>query len=236
MAVTKVVMPKVSEAIKTGEIIRWFKNEGDRVENGDILAEVETDKADVEIVAFGAGVLRKILVRAGESAPVGALIAVIAKTDDGITGVLSAALVDRVFYPQGFLDRVFHGLVITALVGFLGMVAVVIVHATIVELPKEFYFAASVLLAGSFSLMLVLCGLAWVARWFASRVQKGYVDGLLWPFFKALAIFAGVLLVGLSLGEEYRLLRVDPVLYKWIVGLLIGSLVTLFVLFMAHEA
>src|SRR6266540_1579223 len=71
MAVTKVVMPKLSEAMESGKIIKWLKKEGDRIQGGDILAEIETDKADVEMEAFGAGVLRKILVPAGETAPVG---------------------------------------------------------------------------------------------------------------------------------------------------------------------
>src|SRR5215510_2704529 len=82
MAVTKVVMPKLSDAMETGKIIKWLKKEGDRIAGGDILAEVETDKADVEMEAFGAGVLRKILVPAGESAAIGALIGVIAEPGD----------------------------------------------------------------------------------------------------------------------------------------------------------
>ena len=56
------VMPKLSEAMESGKIIKWLKKEGDRVQAGDILAEVETDKADVEMEAFGSGVLRKILI------------------------------------------------------------------------------------------------------------------------------------------------------------------------------
>jgi len=91
MAVTKVVMPKLSEAMETGKVIKWLKKEGDRVQGGDILAEIETDKADVEMEAFGAGVLRKILVPAGESAPVGGLIAVIAEPGEDIAGVLGGA-------------------------------------------------------------------------------------------------------------------------------------------------
>src|SRR5205814_127726 len=67
MAVTKVVMPKLSEAMEAGKIIKWLKKEGDRIQGGDILAEVETDKADVEMEAFGAGVLRKILAPAGDT-------------------------------------------------------------------------------------------------------------------------------------------------------------------------
>src|SRR5919201_1253343 len=91
MAVTKVVMPKLSEAMETGKLIKWIKKEGDRVSGGDILAEVETDKADVEMEAFGAGVLRKILVPEGERAPVGALIAVIAEASDDIASVVASA-------------------------------------------------------------------------------------------------------------------------------------------------
>ena len=91
MAVTRVVMPKLSEAMESGKIIKWLKKEGDRVQGGDILAEVETDKADVEMEAFGGGVLRKIIVPAGEKAPVGTLIAVIADASDDISAVLATA-------------------------------------------------------------------------------------------------------------------------------------------------
>src|SRR5438105_15265871 len=91
MAVTKVVMPKLSEQMEAGKIIKWLKNEGDRIQSGDILAEVETDKADVEMEAFGSGVLRKILVPAGNKAPVGSLIGVIAEPSDDIAAVVSQA-------------------------------------------------------------------------------------------------------------------------------------------------
>src|SRR5882672_7047356 len=91
MAVTKVVMPKLSEAMETGKIIKWLKKEGDRIQGGDILAEVETDKADVEMEAFGAGVLRKILAPAGETVPVGALIGVIAEAGDDVAALLASA-------------------------------------------------------------------------------------------------------------------------------------------------
>src|SRR5262249_51397290 len=58
--------------------------EGDRVSGGDIVAEIETDKADIELEAFGAGVLRKVLIAPGTSVPVGSLIAVIADPADDI--------------------------------------------------------------------------------------------------------------------------------------------------------
>src|SRR4029453_3447315 len=90
MAVTKVVMPKLSDAMESGKIIKWLKKEGDRIQGGDILAEVETDKADVEMEAFGAGVLRKILVPAGDTAAIGALIGVIAEPGDDIAALVAS--------------------------------------------------------------------------------------------------------------------------------------------------
>jgi len=91
MAISKVVMPKLSEQMETGKIIKWLKQEGDRIQSGDILAEVETDKADVEMEAFGSGVLRKILVPAGSAVPVGGLIGVIAEPNEDIAAVVSQA-------------------------------------------------------------------------------------------------------------------------------------------------
>lgn len=86
----QVVMPRLSDTMEEGKILRWLKKEGDRVEGGDILAEVQTDKADIEMEAFGSGVLRKILVPEGESARVGHLIGVIAEEDEDISGLLPA--------------------------------------------------------------------------------------------------------------------------------------------------
>ena len=88
MAITRVVMPKLSDAMETGKLLKWLKKEGDRVEGGEILAEIETDKADIELEAFGSGVLRKILVAPGADVPVGAAIAVIADPNEDISGAL----------------------------------------------------------------------------------------------------------------------------------------------------
>src|SRR5262245_64161926 len=84
-------MPKLSDAMESGKIIKWLKKEGDRIQGGDILAEVETDKADVEMEAFGAGVLRKILIPAGNAAPIGTLIGIIAEPGDDITALVASA-------------------------------------------------------------------------------------------------------------------------------------------------
>lgn len=72
-----VTMPKLSDTMEEGKILRWLKQAGDQVEVGDLLVEVETDKADMEVEASDAGVLREVKLGEGESAPVGAVIAVI---------------------------------------------------------------------------------------------------------------------------------------------------------------
>jgi len=70
-------MPKLSDTMEEGKIIRWLKQRGDRVAIGDILAEVETDKANMELEAYDEGVLAEVRVAEGQSAPVGAVIAVL---------------------------------------------------------------------------------------------------------------------------------------------------------------
>ncbi len=89
--ITKVVMPKLSDAMETGKVIKWLKKEGDPIKGGDILAEIETDKANVELEAFGSGTLRKILIAEGVEAPVGDLIGVIAESSEDIGSLLSTA-------------------------------------------------------------------------------------------------------------------------------------------------
>jgi pyruvate dehydrogenase E2 component (dihydrolipoamide acetyltransferase) len=79
----EVTMPKLSDTMEEGKILRWLKQAGDRVEVGDLLVEVETDKADMEVEASAAGVLREVKLKEGQSAPVGAVIAVIDGGGDG---------------------------------------------------------------------------------------------------------------------------------------------------------
>ena len=71
----EITMPKLSDTMEEGKILRWLKHEGDSVEPGDVIAEVETDKADMEVEAPAAGTLRDIRVAEGQSAAVGAVIA-----------------------------------------------------------------------------------------------------------------------------------------------------------------
>ena len=87
---TDVLMPKLSDTMEEGKILKWLKQPGDRVKSGDLLAEVETDKANMEIESFDEGIVTELRVAEGESAPVGAVIAVLgaegeakAKSDGG---------------------------------------------------------------------------------------------------------------------------------------------------------
>ena len=88
---TKVIMPKLSPTMEEGQIARWLKKEGDKVAMGEPLAEIDTDKATMEMQALANGVLRKILVGEGESAPLGQLIAVIGEANEDIASLLSEA-------------------------------------------------------------------------------------------------------------------------------------------------
>ncbi|HET7038463.1 MAG TPA: biotin/lipoyl-containing protein, partial [Gemmatimonadales bacterium] len=85
---TKVVMEALSPTMEEGRIARWLKQEGDAVRTGDIVAEVETDKAIMELQARGEGTLRKIVVAEGASAPVGNVVAIIAGKDEDIAGLV----------------------------------------------------------------------------------------------------------------------------------------------------
>jgi pyruvate dehydrogenase E2 component (dihydrolipoamide acetyltransferase) len=88
---SRVVMPKLSDTMEEGRILRWLKQEGDPVETGQTLAEVETDKATVEMEAYTNGVLRKLVASPGETVKVGALIAVIGGKDEDIAALLATS-------------------------------------------------------------------------------------------------------------------------------------------------
>jgi pyruvate dehydrogenase E2 component (dihydrolipoamide acetyltransferase) len=88
---TKVVMEALSPTMEEGRLVKWSKNEGDQIKAGDVLAEVETDKAVMELVARGDGVLRKRLANEGDASPVGTLLAVIANPDENIDAIVGSA-------------------------------------------------------------------------------------------------------------------------------------------------
>ena len=75
----KFLMPKLSPTMEEGQISRWVKNEGDAFEANETLAEVDTDKATMEMTALSGGTLLKILKQAGETAALGEAIAIIGK-------------------------------------------------------------------------------------------------------------------------------------------------------------
>ncbi|MSQ47547.1 MAG: 2-oxo acid dehydrogenase subunit E2 [Deltaproteobacteria bacterium] len=80
----EVQMPRLSDTMEEGKILKWLKKVGDKIEVGDIIAEVETDKADMEMEALDAGVLSEIRVQEGESVAVGAVIAVLGEAGAGV--------------------------------------------------------------------------------------------------------------------------------------------------------
>ena len=87
---TQVVMPKLSPTMEEGQLARWLKKEGDKVSMGEPLAEIDTDKATMEMQALSNGVLRKILINEGESAPLGQPIAIIGEPDEDISSLLKS--------------------------------------------------------------------------------------------------------------------------------------------------
>jgi len=88
---SRVVMPKLSDTMEEGRILRWIKKEGDAIETGQALAEVETDKATVEMEAYTSGIIRKLVIAEGQFAKIGQQIAVIGTADEDITALLPAA-------------------------------------------------------------------------------------------------------------------------------------------------
>lgn len=79
---TVIDMPKLSDTMTVGTLVKWLKNEGDPVENGDMIAEVETDKATMEVECFDDGILLKQYCQAGDEVPVGGAIAAVGEADE----------------------------------------------------------------------------------------------------------------------------------------------------------
>ena len=80
----EIVMPRLGFTMTTGIIVKWRKKEGDKVEKGDILLEVESDKVTVEVESIYSGVLRKIIGKEGEEIPVQEVIGYIGEKDEVI--------------------------------------------------------------------------------------------------------------------------------------------------------
>ena len=86
---SRVVMPKLTDTMEEGVLLAWKKREGEQVQAGEALAEIETDKAIMDLEAFASGILRKILVQEGATVMSGTLIGVIGEADEDITSALT---------------------------------------------------------------------------------------------------------------------------------------------------
>ena len=82
----EIVMPRLSDTMENGTIARWLKKEGDEVKKGEVLADVETDKATMPLESYAAGRLAQVLLPEGQSAPIGTTIAVIAVGGEQLPG------------------------------------------------------------------------------------------------------------------------------------------------------
>lgn len=87
---TEIQLPALSPTMKEGKILKWLKNEGDKISSGDAIAEVETDKSNLEVEVYDDGVLLKILVPAGEMALVGSPIAFIGAKGEAVPAAAPA--------------------------------------------------------------------------------------------------------------------------------------------------
>jgi len=86
-----VILPKLDEAMRTGRIIKWLKKEGDRVEKGEVLFELETEKVTFEVEAGESGILSSVRAKAGKVVPVGATIAFILQPGEKAPEILEPA-------------------------------------------------------------------------------------------------------------------------------------------------
>ncbi|MDI1318348.1 pyruvate dehydrogenase complex dihydrolipoamide acetyltransferase [Flavobacterium sp.] len=87
---TKITMPRLSDTMTEGTVATWLKKVGDTIKEGDILAEIETDKATMEFESFNSGTLLYIGINEGETAPVDSLLAIIGKEGEDISGMTSS--------------------------------------------------------------------------------------------------------------------------------------------------
>jgi pyruvate dehydrogenase E2 component (dihydrolipoamide acetyltransferase) len=90
---TKITMPRLSDTMTEGTVATWLKKVGDTVKEGDILAEIETDKATMEFESFNSGTLLYIGIKEGETAAVDSLLAIIGKEGEDISGLISGAAI-----------------------------------------------------------------------------------------------------------------------------------------------
>jgi pyruvate dehydrogenase E2 component (dihydrolipoamide acetyltransferase) len=88
---TIIEMPKLSDTMSVGTVVKWHKKIGDKISNGDVLAEIETDKATMELESFDDGTLLKIFVGEGKEVPIGSPLAAIGEDGETVEDLPSAA-------------------------------------------------------------------------------------------------------------------------------------------------
>ena len=88
-------MPRLSDTMEEGTVAKWLKKVGDKIEEGDILAEIETDKATMEFESFNEGTLLYIGIKEGDTAPVDSLLAIIGEKGEDVSGLINSASSDN---------------------------------------------------------------------------------------------------------------------------------------------
>ena len=86
-----IIMPKLGFNMDEGKLVEWYKNEGDAVKKGEPLFSVETDKTNMDIEATGDGVVKALLINAGDKIPVTLPIAVVAGADEDASALIAQA-------------------------------------------------------------------------------------------------------------------------------------------------
>lgn len=86
----RVLMPKGSDTMTEGKVLKWLKRQGETVSSGDAIVEIETDKVDMEVETTGEGVLRQIIVKEGQSVPVGQLLGIVGTANEDISSLVKS--------------------------------------------------------------------------------------------------------------------------------------------------
>lgn len=100
-----VTMPRLSDTMTEGTVATWLKKVGDKIKEGDILAEIETDKATMEFESFNSGVLLHIGIEAGQTAPVDSLLAIIGQEGEDISALLNGGVAPKLEAPAPVVEE-----------------------------------------------------------------------------------------------------------------------------------
>ena len=96
---TIITMPRLSDTMTEGTVASWLKKVGDKISEGDMLAEIETDKATMEFESFNEGTLLYIGIQAGETAPIDSLLAIIGNEGEDISALISGGAAQKAETP-----------------------------------------------------------------------------------------------------------------------------------------